>query len=343
MSDTVILSQEEVTSLARKANDADALAPMVQLLQQQLDKARGENLALIRWKNAGMKEPFPNEATTSGIALVDELTALRTEVGDLRREVTTASLAADAAERKAITHEIVRNASADCGKHYWCIVQKLKRQKKTWGDLADLIGEGGTVASWLFAAYEGEGSFGETVAEKAAKLNRQLNEAHAELDNVGISQARPCTRCFGGPCDPNCPESKAATLSLAERIVALIAEFRQENADLRNEAASGKLMLLRMNQRIDAWVDIAPPAIREWLRSVIVLRFIAEQRNMSFQLPGEMDGAMSEGCKELFRQQYKAVNELYEALRVKNSDPIHPDNWPGHPNPPDIDAGMKNA
>ena len=40
------------------------------------------------------------------------------------------------------------------------------------------------------------------------------------------------------------------------------------------------------------------------------LRFLSEQCGISFQLPGRMDGAMSEDCKILFRRKYQTLAKL---------------------------------
>jgi hypothetical protein len=54
----------------------------------------------------------------------------------------------------AITNEqIVTEAMANHDKHYWALVQVLKRKKKGPGDLADLIGEGSTVAQAIWDKY----------------------------------------------------------------------------------------------------------------------------------------------------------------------------------------------
>ena len=63
------------------------------------------------------------------------------------------------------------------------------------------------------------------------------------------------------------------------------------------------------------WVKSAPPGMLVWFDSIAFRRFVAEQRQASFQLPGSMDGAMSEDCKQLFREQYDALSEFQVALR----------------------------
>ena len=59
--------QSEVTRLTSALAEAN----------KQLEKARSHNLVMIRWKNSGMKEPFPNAETESGIVILDELMHLR--------------------------------------------------------------------------------------------------------------------------------------------------------------------------------------------------------------------------------------------------------------------------
>lgn len=50
--------------------------------------------------------------------------------------------------------EIVADAMANHDKHYWALVQVLKRKRKGWGELADLIGEGSTVAKAIWNKYD---------------------------------------------------------------------------------------------------------------------------------------------------------------------------------------------
>lgn len=57
-----------------------------------------------------------------------------------------------------------------------------------------------------------------------------------------------------------------------------------------------------LEDRMDVWLADAPPEFVAWLQGVSVSKFLAENARMNFQLPGAMDGAMSEGCKAIFRQ-----------------------------------------
>lgn len=49
--------------------------------------------------------------------------------------------------------EIVREEMANHDKHYWALVQWLKRKRKGWGELANMIGEGSTVAKAIWDKY----------------------------------------------------------------------------------------------------------------------------------------------------------------------------------------------
>lgn len=50
--------------------------------------------------------------------------------------------------------EIVQKEMANHDKHYWALVQGLKRRRKGWGELGDMIGEGSTVAKAIWDKYE---------------------------------------------------------------------------------------------------------------------------------------------------------------------------------------------
>lgn len=72
---------------------------------------------------------------------------------------------------------------------------------------------------------------------------------------------------------------------------------------------------LKTESAIRKWVLSAPPEIAEWLTSVDTWRFVSEQNHASFTLPGALDGAMSESCKQLYRAQHRALTELLEAIK----------------------------
>lgn len=67
---------------------------------------------------------------------------------------------------------------------------------------------------------------------------------------------------------------------------------------------------------ITEWLQAAPPALRVWLDSATVRRFIAEERRTLFQLQGTYDGSMSEDHQAILKQQYEAVSELSEGLGI---------------------------
>lgn len=49
--------------------------------------------------------------------------------------------------------QIVEEAMAHHDKHYWCLVRTLQSRRKGWGELADLIGEGSTIAKAIWDKY----------------------------------------------------------------------------------------------------------------------------------------------------------------------------------------------
>tara|TARA_R110000868_G_scaffold237351_1_gene491898 strand:- start:13 stop:288 length:276 start_codon:yes stop_codon:yes gene_type:complete len=70
---------------------------------------------------------------------------------------------------------------------------------------------------------------------------------------------------------------------------------------------------------ITAWVGEAPQSIVDVFRSVRMLKLLREHRHNLFQLTGAYDGAMSLDCTELFRADYKAINEFIDAIAAKET------------------------
>ncbi len=60
------------------------------------------------------------------------------------------------------------------------------------------------------------------------------------------------------------------------------------------------------------WLDAAPQEAVEWLNSIDTIRFLHDQRNKAFQMPGMYDGAMSQACKELSQSQAHWIGEVIE-------------------------------
>ena len=67
---------------------------------------------------------------------------------------------------------------------------------------------------------------------------------------------------------------------------------------------------------ITEWLQATPPALRVWLDSATVRRFIAEERRTLFLLQGTDDGSTSEDRQAILKQQYEAVSELSEGLAI---------------------------
>ena len=83
-------------------------------------------------------------------------------------------------------------------------------------------------------------------------------------------------------------------------------------------AAAGKLALgfigTIKSSPIHEWLESAPSEIKEFLASPVAFKFLVDQRNISFQMPGAYDGSMSEECKALFRNQHTALSQLVDAV-----------------------------
>lgn len=72
-----------------------------------------------------------------------------------------------------------------------------------------------------------------------------------------------------------------------------------------------ELEMCEMDTRL--WIRAAPPLVREWLNSSIVVRnFLRERHRESFQMLGRYDGAMSEQCKNEFRKEYRILTAIIE-------------------------------
>jgi hypothetical protein len=67
---------------------------------------------------------------------------------------------------------------------------------------------------------------------------------------------------------------------------------------------------------IEEWFLAAPRGIRAWMCTPDFLKFASEQQSKSFQMAGMYDGAMSEACKELFKQQHEAIGALRVSIAV---------------------------
>lgn len=71
---------------------------------------------------------------------------------------------------------------------------------------------------------------------------------------------------------------------------------------------------------VKEWFDNAPDGLKSWMRNVTFLRFLREQHIAMFQMPGRYDGAMSEQCKESFREQYNQLGGLLETITTLSGD-----------------------
>lgn len=64
---------------------------------------------------------------------------------------------------------------------------------------------------------------------------------------------------------------------------------------------------------IVSWLESAPDVAKEWLRNdITTLNWLAEERNRAFQMIGQYDGAMSEECKQSFRDKYELLTRIYD-------------------------------
>ncbi len=72
-------------------------------------------------------------------------------------------------------------------------------------------------------------------------------------------------------------------------------------------------------QAVVSWLNSAPEQARNWLRGIAHTRCVADQLNFSFQAPGKYDGAMSEECKQLFREKYAFLKVLSEWIEKPGS------------------------
>ena len=70
---------------------------------------------------------------------------------------------------------------------------------------------------------------------------------------------------------------------------------------------------------IAEWVNTAPQSITNVFRSVPMLNLLREHRRNLFQMTGAYDGAMSPECTERFRDAYKAINELIDAIKARKT------------------------
>ena len=70
-------------------------------------------------------------------------------------------------------------------------------------------------------------------------------------------------------------------------------------------------------QTVTEWVRAAPPVIRKWMQTPDFIRFLCDQDSKTFQMIGKYDGAMSESCKQLFREEHEAIQELRLAARER--------------------------
>lgn len=62
------------------------------------------------------------------------------------------------------------------------------------------------------------------------------------------------------------------------------------------------------------WLLQAHPDLLEEFRSVLLMRELRRHRNDRFQLMSMYDGAMDDGCKELNRRGYVAMDSLIKAI-----------------------------
>lgn len=66
---------------------------------------------------------------------------------------------------------------------------------------------------------------------------------------------------------------------------------------------------------IEKWFRDAPPGIQAWMATPDFLAFVREQHAKSFKMIGLYDGAMSEQCKQRFREQYEAIGGLQMVVK----------------------------
>ena len=62
------------------------------------------------------------------------------------------------------------------------------------------------------------------------------------------------------------------------------------------------------------WYRSAPPGIAAWMDGVVFRNFVRDEHAASFRMIGVYDGAMSEECKRMFREQYEAIGALRIAM-----------------------------
>lgn len=61
---------------------------------------------------------------------------------------------------------------------------------------------------------------------------------------------------------------------------------------------------------IAAWLDSAPSALKSWFRTTSMYRFVCDSQRQAFNAPGRYDGAMSDECKTLIRDEYRTLTEI---------------------------------
>jgi hypothetical protein len=75
-----------------------------------------------------------------------------------------------------------------------------------------------------------------------------------------------------------------------------------------------------LEQRVLDWATAAPPEVREWLGSISVRNFLRLSRQVSFQMPGRYDGAMSEESKQTFRNNSAVADGLLRVPQPRASE-----------------------
>lgn len=62
------------------------------------------------------------------------------------------------------------------------------------------------------------------------------------------------------------------------------------------------------------WMKLAPQEVVDWLSLATVRNWLREQNHTLFQMSGQYDGAMSDECKQRFREHFKVVSQIITAL-----------------------------
>ena len=68
------------------------------------------------------------------------------------------------------------------------------------------------------------------------------------------------------------------------------------------------------DDRYVEWLESQLASVKRILGTIDGINFLAAKRNTAFQMPGAYDGAMSEECKRLCREEYEIAGALLAEL-----------------------------